>query len=178
MPAEGAVTLVTDGWTAAAAPRLKKGDVFTIANVNAVNPLTKQSTGLLRQFVVTADVSSDGSGNATIGIYPAIYSSASGALQNVSALPADNAAITVLGAANTVTPAQIVAHQDAFTLACVDMPLPKGMDMAARASSKQAGLSIRFVRGFDITNDRFISRLDIVYGFAALYPEWSCRVQG
>jgi hypothetical protein len=170
-------SLVTDGWTAAAASRLKQGDVFTIANVYAVNPKTRQSTGQLRQFVVTADVSSDGSGNATIPISPSIVGPLSPALQTVNALPADNAAITVLGAASAVSPTNLVYHKDAFALVTVDLPLPKGMDMAARASSKQVGLSIRFVRGYDITNDKFISRLDVLYGWKCVRPELACRVQ-
>jgi hypothetical protein len=80
----GASGLVTDGWTAAAANRLKKGDVFTIAGVQGVNPQSRQTTGSLQQFVVTADVASDGSGNATVPMYPTMV--ASGAFQNVTAL--------------------------------------------------------------------------------------------
>lgn len=169
-------SLVTDGWTAAAAARLKKGDIFTIAGVNAVNPQSRKSTGQLRQFVVTADVSSDGSGNATIPIYPAIV--LTGAFQNVDALPADNAAMTVLGAASTATPAHMAYHKDAFTLVCADLPLPKGVDMAARVSDKQLGLSVRMVRAYDINNDVFPCRLDILFGWKAIYPELACRVQG
>lgn len=167
-------SLITDGWSASAANRLKQGDVFTIANVYAVNPFTKQSTGSLRQFVVTADAASDGSGNATLSISPAIV--ATGATQNVSALPADNAAITVVGSAGASGGANLAYHKDAFTLVTVDLPLPKGMDMSARASSKKAGLSIRLVRGFDIVNDVFVSRLDVLYGWKAIRPELACRI--
>lgn len=169
-------SLVTDGWTAAAALRLKKGDVFTIAGVFAVNPLTKINTTQLRQFVVTADVSSDVAGNATIPIYPAIVTS--GSEQNVTASPADNAAITVLGAANTVSPANIAYHKSAFVLATAQLQLPNGMDMASRISDPASGLSIRFVRGFDITNDKFISRLDVLYGWKLVRPEYAARIQG
>lgn len=172
----GATSLVTDGWTASAASRLKKGDIFTIANVFAVNPQSRQSTGQLRQFVVTADVSSDGSGNATIPVAPAIVSS--GAFQTVNALPADNAAITVLGSANTVSPTHLAYHKDAFTLACADLPLPGGVDKAARVSDKQLGLSARMVRQYDIVNDKFPCRFDVLYGWKAIYPELACRIQG
>ena len=176
----GADEIVTDGWTAAAANRLKEGDIIQIAGVYAVNPKNKQSTGVLRTFVVTADVASDGSGNATIPIYPAIVST--GKDQNVNALPADGALITVFGHASSyaskASPVNLQFHKEAATLVTVDLPLPKGMDMASRISSESAGLSIRFVRGFDITNDKFISRLDVLYGYAVLYPEWMNRVQG
>ena len=171
----GASSIATDGWTASTAI-LKQGDVFTIADVYAVNPMTKQSTGQLRQFVVTADVSSSAGGLATVSIYPAMV--ASGPTQNISALPADNKAIVVLGTANTSYGANLAYHKDAFTLVTVDLPLPKGMDMAARASSAKAGLSIRLVRGYDITNDKFISRLDVLYGWKAIRPELACRIQG
>lgn len=170
----GATTsLVTDGWTAAAAQRLNVGDVITIAGVFAVNPETKQSTGALRQFVVTANASSDASGNLTAVISPAIV--AGGAYQNVTARPADNAAITVVsGAAATTYGQNILLHKDAFTLVTADMELPKGMDMADR--SEYEGVSLRFVRGFDITNNRRICRFDVLAGYGFLRPEWSVRL--
>lgn len=176
VPAQGATTLVTDGWTASAASRLKKGDVFTIANVYAVNPQSRQSTGQLRQFVVTADVSSDGSGNLTAAISPAIQST--GAFATVSALPADNAAITVLGAANTITPANLAFHKDAFVLGSADLLIPKGVDMASRSASKKVGLSVRMVRQYTISADTFVTRFDVLYGYKAVYPELACRIQG
>ena len=171
----GATSLVTDGWTSAAAARLKKGDIFTIAGVNAVNPQSRQSTGELQQFVVTADVSSDGSGNLTAAISPAITSS--GAFQTVDALPADNAALTIVGAASTQTPQGLAHHRDAFTLAMADLPLPQGTDMAARVSDSQLGMSIRMIRDYDITTDKFPCRLDVLFGWATLRPELACRVQ-
>lgn len=167
-------TLVTDGWTAAAAARLKKGDVFTIDGVYGVNPQSRLTTGELQQFVVTADVSSNGSGQASIPIYPALVASGTG--QTVTALPADNAPITVLGAAGTVTPVNMAYHKDAFTLATANLVLPKGMDMAGRAMSKKTGLSVRFIRGYDVTNDVFVSRLDVLFGVALLRPEHAVRI--
>ena len=172
----GATTLVTDGWTASAASRLLKGDIFTIAGVNGVNPQSRQSTQLAQQFVVTADVSSDGSGNLTAAISPAITSS--GAFQTVDALPADNAALTIIGAASTQTSQGLAHHKDAFTLAMADLPLPQGTDMAARVSDSQLGMSIRMIRDYDITTDKFPCRLDVLFGWATLRPELACRVQG
>lgn len=169
-------TLVTDGWTASAASRLKKGDVFTIANVFAVNPQSGQSTGQLRQFVVTADVSSDGSGNASIPIYPAI--DATTAFKTVNAVPADNALLTVLGAANTITPTHLAYHKDAFVMGCADLYLPKGVDMGARISDKQLGLSLRMIRQYTISTDAVPCRFDVLYGWSAVYPELACRIQG
>jgi hypothetical protein len=175
VPTSGATSLITDGWTASAAARLKQGDVFTIANVNSVNPQSRQSTTQLQQFVVTADVSSDGSGNLTAAISPAITSS--GAFQTVDALPVDNAALTIIGAASTQTPQGLAHHRDAFTLAMADLPLPQGTDMAARVSDSQLGMSIRMIRDYDISTDKFPCRLDVLFGWATLRPELACRVQ-
>lgn len=166
--------LVTNAWTAAAALRLRKGDVFTIAGVNSVNPITKQSNGTLQQFVVTADVSSDAAGNATIPISPAIITT--GSTQTVTASPANGALLTVVGTANTLTPSMIAYQKNAFALVTANLPLPKGMEIAGRAYSEKTGLSVRFIRGFDIINDRFISRLDVLYGWKELYPEWACKI--
>lgn len=172
-PYASSTSLITDGWTAAAANRLKRGDVFTIAGVFSVNPETKQNTGLLQQFVVTADAASDGSGNLTATIYPAII--AGGAYQNVTARPADNAAITVLtGSANTSYGQNILFHRDAFTLVTADMEVPNGMDMAEKAMHE--GVALRFVRGFDITNNRRICRFDMLAGYGLLRPEWAVRL--
>jgi hypothetical protein len=165
--------LVTDGWTAAAANRLRAGDVFTINGVFAVQPITKQVLPDLQRFVVASDVSSDGSGNATVRIYPAII--AGGAYQTVSARPADNAALTVLtGSANTGYVQNIMFHRDALTAVTMEMDVPGGMDMAS--SSDYEGVSLRFVRGFDITNNKRICRFDMLAGFGVLRPEWACRV--
>ena len=177
----GTTSLATDGWTAAAANRVKAGDVFTIAGVNKCNPITKQDTGQLQQFVVTADASSDGSGNATIVISPAIYSSTS--LQNVVAAPADNAALSfVLGGASigtsAVTAHNIAMHEQAFALAFVPLEMPQGVDFAAVETDPDTGISIRIVRQYDISSDKFKTRADVLYGWAALRPEWACKILG
>lgn len=167
-------SLVTDGWTAAVLQRLNRGDVFTVAGVFAVNPQNKQSTGALRQFVVTADSFSDVGGNMTIPISPSIV--VAGGFQTVTASPANNAPLTILGVASTSTPQGLAFHKDAFAMGSADLPLPGGVDMAARVNDKQLGLSIRLVRAYDINTDRFPCRLDILYGWTTLYQELACRV--
>jgi hypothetical protein len=181
VPAQGATTLVTDGWTASAANRVKAGDVFSIANVYKVNPITKQSTGQLQQFVVTADASSDGSGNATLSISPAIHST--GSLQNVDALPADNAALSfTLGGASVgtsaVTAHNILMHEQAFGLAFVPLEKPDGVHFAAVETDPETGISIRIIRDYGFSSDKFQCRVDVAYGWAALRPEWACKILG
>lgn len=168
-------SLDTDGWSNSVTAVVKAGDVFTIAGVYAVNPVNKQSTGQLRQFVVTANANSGAStGPATISIAPSITTS--GAYQNVSAGPADNAAITMVGSAATTYPANLMFHRDAFGLVTVPLELPRGASFKGRASAN--GLSVRVINDYDIENDDDIIRLDILYGVKALYPELACRIFG
>jgi len=174
-PYAATTNLVTNGWTAAAALRLNQGDTFTIAGVFSVNPETKQSTGVLQSFLVTAQVSSDAGGNATIPCSPAII--AGGAYQNVTARPGAGAAITITsGAANTTYTQNMVWHRDAITFVSPKQELPGGMDMAYQASlADEGGVSLRFVRGFDITNNKFVSRFDILWGAAVTLPNFAVR---
>lgn len=167
-------TLVSDGWSSGATT-LKEGTIFTIANVYAVNPKNRQSTGQLQQFVVTSDIS-DTAGSISIPISPSI--TLTGAYQTVNALPADNAAITVLGSTATAYPQNLAYHKDAFVLGCADLDLPGGTDMAARATDPDSGLSLRIVRAYDISNDTFPCRVDILYGWKCVYPELACRIYG
>jgi hypothetical protein len=175
-PYAATTSLVTDGWTNSTAGILKKGDVITLAGVYAVNLENKNTLSYLKQFVVTADVTSGAAtGPATVIVSPAII--AAGAYQNVTALPADNAAITVVtGSTVTSYPQNMLFHKDAFTMVTVAMDVPNGMDMAEQITYE--GVNLRFVRGFDITNNKRISRFDLMAGFGALRPEWAIRVPG
>ena len=172
-PRAATTSLATSGWTAAASNRLKAGDVITIAGVYGVNPETKASTGNLRTFVVTTDAASDASGNLTAVISPAII--AGGAYQNVTARPANNSTITVVsGASNTSYRQNILWHKDAIQFVSVDLDIPGGVDMGSRATYD--GLSLRFLRGYDITNNKRISRFDVVYGAALVLPDFAMRI--
>jgi hypothetical protein len=166
-------SLITDGWTASTAV-LKEGDVFTIAGVNSVNPVNKESTGNLQQFVVRADGTSDGTGNLTLTISPAIITS--GPYQTVDAAPADNAAITVLGTASTQYRQNMAFHKNAFALVTCPLEMPDGAAFKARESKN--GLSIRVVKDYDIDSDEDIIRMDILYGKKAIYPDLACRLSG
>lgn len=166
-------SLITDGWTAATAI-LKRGDIFTIGGVNMVNPQNKQDVGALQQFVVTADQTSSGGGADTIPISPAIVTT--GAYQNVTVSPADNAVITVFGAGGVTSPQGLAFHEQAFTFACADLQMPGGVDMGERMSDKQLGLSVRVVRAYDINTDRFPCRCDLLGGWATIRPQLACRI--
>jgi len=154
---------------------VKQGDVFTINGVFAVNPQTRESTGSLQQFVVTADNSVTSSTAMTLAISPALYT-ASNALATINAFPATSAVITFVGSANTQYPQNLVYHKDAITFATADLLLPQGVDMAARAVHN--GISLRVVRQYDINNDRLPCRIDVLYGFSTIRPQMACRVWG
>ncbi len=178
LAADGA-SFTTAAWGAGAT--LKEGDIITIAGVYAVNPKSRQSTGQLRQFTVTADFTAAGDGTGTISIYPAIV--ASGARKNVDAAPVGGALISVWGkaaadfadVASKVTPQGLAFHRDAFTLVSADLPLPEKKE-ASRVADSDLGLSMRLVSDYDIRTDEFISRVDVLYGVEALRPEDACRV--
>jgi hypothetical protein len=146
--------------------------VFTVANVFSVNPVTRQSTGQLMQFVVQANGSSDGAGNLTISISPQIISA--GPFQNVNAAPANGAALVFSGTASTAYARNIAWHKDAFTLACVPM-----IDLAFAggwgAVKSQDGFSLRVFRQAAISTDTVGNRVDTLYGYATPYPEQACQ---
>ena len=177
---------LTSGWassstitisaTSAAAP-IKQGDVITIANVYAVNPQNRQpyGTNRLRNFVVTSDVTISSGGSASVTVSPAIITA--GQFQNVSvSATSSTAVVTPFNNTGTVSPQNIILHRNAETLACADLELPAGVVFAGRASDKDLGLSIRVVRQYTINNDSVPCRLDVLYGWAMLYPELGCRV--
>jgi hypothetical protein len=176
----GTATLALDGITGSITGCYKAGDVISIANVFAVNPQTKQSTGELAQFVVTADTNSSSGSIASLPISPAIV--LSGAYQNVSRAPTDEDVVNLFGAAITyagvVAPQNLVFHKNAFTMGVADLELPDGGVKASRAIDEDAGLSITMTSQFDITNYRTINRIDFLGGWQCIYPELACRVVG
>lgn len=183
-----ASTLNLTGFANNTTNAVRAGDVFTIAGVNAVNPKSRMDTGKLRYFVATANASSNASGEVAVPIAPAVITSdidlpgvgqGRPAFQTVTALPASGAAVTFSHATNDAMSKQNMAfHRDAFQMGCADLPLPDGVDRAARISDAQLGMSIRMVRAYDINQDQFPCRLDFLYGWVAQYPELACRVQG
>lgn len=172
-------SIITDGWTAAVGKRLNEGDVITFASVNAVNPQSRESTGSLRNFVVTEDVYSDVSGNATIPIYPAL--TPSGQWQTVDAAVGDGAAVLTFGHASSYagvqTPANLAMHREFAALGVADLMLPEGTDKAYRASDNALGISFRFISDYEIRGDQTVHRCDVLVGRVAKRPQLATRVQ-
>ena len=166
---EGATTIVLTGLTTTT---IKAGDVFTIADVYAVNPQTRESTGSLFQFVALADVTASTTASVTVA---AMYSSGQ-ALATVDALPVSGKAVTFLGAASTQYPQNLIYHKDAITFATADLLMPQGVDMASRQVHN--GISMRIVRQYDINNDRLPCRIDVLYGYSVIRPQMAVRLWG
>ncbi len=170
---QGATTLAIDGDSGSATFAI--GDVFTIAGVFSVNPQTRQSTGSLQQFTVTALATASSGAWASVSVSPAMYTPVN-ALATISAFPADNAVVTVVGTASTAYPQNLIYQKDAITFATADLLLPQGVDMASRQVHN--GISLRVVRQYDINNDRMPCRIDVLYGYSAIRPAAAVRLWG
>jgi len=172
-PTTGATTIAVNGITATTGT-VKKGSVFTIDGVNKVHPITKADTGVLQQFVVTADATADGSGAATLSISPTIYTSTSNGLQNIASLPASTAALTFVGSASTSYVQTLQYHKSAFRMVSVPMEMPTQVEFAGQETVD--GITVQVIRAFDVLQRRFITRMDFLGGLANVRPEWANRV--
>lgn len=153
---------------------LAAGDIVTFAGSNAVNRITKVTTGQLRQFVVTAAVAT---GGTSIPIYPALIPGVGGAAvqyQTVDASPTNGGAVTVVTQSGEVYRRNFVFAPEAVTMASADLELPRGVHEAAREAFD--GISMRMVSAYNIATDQFITRLDVLYGYLWVRPEWAVVV--
>ena len=156
---------------------ISAGEKFTIAGVDSVNPENQQDTSLLAQFTVTSAAQANAGGVVTLNIAPAIIATgASISNGTVTAIPVSGATVTIAGAASTTFVQNLAYHQDAFTLATADLLMPAGVDFAARETYD--GISMRVVRQYDISNDAFPCRIDVLAGWATLRPEMSAVIWG
>lgn len=158
---------------------LRKGDIITFANVNAVNRVTKDSLGTLRQFVVTADVATTAT---TIPIYPGMIGPVGGLAggadqqyQTVDALPINGAAMVLVTPASSVYRKSLAYTQKAVTMASADLVMPKkAVEEASRTSYD--GVSMRMLTDYLPLTDQLATRLDVLFGFKYIRPEWLCVI--
>jgi hypothetical protein len=170
----GTMSLDTDGWDTVTT--IKKGDVFTIDAVFAVNPVTKATLPHLQQFVVTSDVTAHATttSSTTLTISPPIITS--GAFQTVSAAALNDATITIMGTASTGYSQNMVFHKNAFSLVMVPMVAPPGAVDVARKSLN--GYSVRVIPYYDGVNDVSNWRLDVLYGVKTVDARKATRLSG
>lgn len=164
-------TLITDGWTAGII--LKAGMTFSVAGINQVNPASREDTGQLAKFVLTADVTVDGSGNATLPISPAI--ALTGPYQNVTGSPANNAALTV----NATHTKNLAFHREAFALVTLPMPVStqNGVYQKNIRDPKGTNINIRMSRQYQIGPDTDVIRFDILPA-AKCFEDYAAIVLG
>ncbi len=170
------MTLLTDAWTASTGA-VAQGDRFTIAGVYSVHPQTRQSTGYLQQFVVLAPATADGSTNMSILVAPGI--TPSGQYQNVTAAAADDAAITMFGAASTASPQALLLHENAHAFVSLPLDVPKsgeGVEKSELETDDETGIVLSFVRFFDGTKFVHGNRFDCLTGYGPLYREMGCVI--
>jgi len=159
----------------------KKGDIVTIDGVNAVNRVTKQSLGTLRQFVITADVATT---STLLPLYPGIVAPPVGSpadttvqYQTVDALPVNGAQVRLVNKAGEVYRKSIAFIKKAVTMATADLVLPrKAVEEAARAVYD--GVSMRVLTDYLPNSDQLATRVDVLYGFLYIRPEWLCVIAG
>lgn len=154
---------------AVAGGTLTRGTVITLPGVFAVNAQSRVSTGQLMNFVVTADVLV---GATTIPVSPALVTS--GNYQNVTASPTTAQPYVIIGAASTSYSTNVAFHRDAFTLAMVPMWMPTGLGVQV-AQETYNGFTIKVTDAYDPVNDNSLMRLDVLFGYAATYPELAVK---
>lgn len=167
---EGASTIALTG---TGSQTLLVGDVFTVAGVFAVHPITKTPYTYLQQFVVTANNTASSGAYTGVAISPSIYAASAG-LQNVSALPQSGAAFTLIGSASTGYVQNLAFHKSAYRFASKPLFLPKKAEMAAIETVD--GMSVRVWQDTAILTDKMILRIDCLWGITAVRPEWGCRI--
>ena len=163
----GITALTVDGLTAAPV----EGMVFTVAGIYDVHPETRVAYPHLKQFVVTS-----GATTVNLTFSPAMIFDTTSALQNASGTPADGDVITFVGSLSTNYVQGMMYHKEAFQFVTADLPIMDDAHKCVRRSMD--GLSLRVWQASDIRNDELLMRIDMLYGFAALRPEWACRMIG
>jgi hypothetical protein len=155
---------------------LNAGDIITLAGVNSVNRVTKKTTGMLQQFVVTANVATAGT---SISIYPSLIppNAVTGnpvQYQTVTASPAASAVISLVTQPNITFRRNFVYAPQLITMATGDLPIPSNLQQAAR--HRYDNVSMRSLTQYQIGTDQEITRLDVLYGSTNPRPEWGCIV--
>lgn len=172
LSAQGATNLVVEGLTTTTGT-ITAGTSLTVAGVYALHPITKANTGVLQQFVSTTTVTADASGYATLVLSPAIYTTGSRA--NVSGFPTDGDAITpVSGAISTIYTNNLAFHPSAFRFVSAPLMVPKDVHMSAQETVD--GITLRVWQASDVLTDKMIMRVDCLYGFKAIRPEWAVKI--
>lgn len=155
---------------------VKVGDAFTIAGVNEVHHITKQDTGALKTFRINRIVTGAG-GSGTVEISPPIIAVDSSPTQpmrqyqNVSATPANGAAVTFL---NTVTaPVNPFWHADAFEIMAGEYMPDKDAGMNVMKATTEQGITVTMAKQANVDTLKTKYRWDVWLGLLNKQPQMS-----
>ena len=169
--------ILIQGYTNTTSNSFVAGDVFRIATCFAVNPMSGESTGTLRDFVVTtAALATDKTSTDSVvrvDYYPQMIET--GPYATVNTIPANMSKVWVEGITQKQHPQNLVFHKNAFALVMVPLEVPDG---TWSATATEDGYSCRVVKDYDIDVDSEIIRLDVLYGVKTIYPELAVRIFG
>jgi hypothetical protein len=142
---------------------IKAGDVFTIANVNAVHMITKEDTGKLQTFRVLAV----GGSGTSLTVSPAIV--ADGPYQNVTIAAANSAAVTFVN--NATKPANLFFTGDAIQLkySRLHFPTDQGAKVMTATTANGAPLTMSYF--FNHLTGKTQFRFHTYFGAEAVDPE-------
>ncbi len=178
---QAGATINLNGAGGAVTNYFREGDVIQFASVYEINPLAYTPRNKLKDFVITTDTDADASGDIVAPIAPSLKPEADDNFRNASASPVNGDAVTTFGDASAyaglTSPQGLVYNRDAYALVMADLYKPtRSVDVSERISNTKLGISIRFLKGFDIINDKAPARLDIAYGWKAVRDVLGCRV--
>jgi hypothetical protein len=170
---QGATQIVLKGLTNTTGT-VTAGQVFTVAGVFAVHPVTKVAYSHLQQFVILGNVTASGAGVATVDIGVVANTNGlhtTGSRQNISAFPAENAVVTFVGNASQSFTKSFGYHKSAFRFCSLPLIKPTGLHMAEQRT--EDNITIRIIQDYQSLTDQMLMRVDVLYGFVAVRPEWS-----
>jgi hypothetical protein len=152
------------------------GSVFTVPGVYACHPETKASLGYLQQFVITNGTTAIQTVSPTIYLTGPKQNLCSAAGAKITAATFDGTGVVPVffGNLSTSYVQNLMYHKEAFQFVTADLPIMGDAEKCVRKNLD--GLSLRVWQGSDIRNDELLMRVDILYGMAALRPEWACRI--
>lgn len=152
---------------------LNAGDIITIEGVNQVNAITKVTKGTLRQFVVTADAAN---GATSLSIFPSIIPAINGndvQYQTVDVSPLNGATIALVMPASSTYRKNIAFSPDSVTMVTADLIMPDNVKVAR---ANYDGVALRMIQQYNALTDQNIQRLDTLYGYILLRPQWGVIV--
>jgi hypothetical protein len=167
--------------TATAGDTFNKGDVFSMANVNSVNPMTRRKVGSSAKHVhhpAGADrggrrrrCAPDLAGNLRTGLASTRTSTRCRPTAPRSRCsPARRRRTARAGTQG------LAIHPNAFAMVGLPLENPKKEEQQSKHKDPDSGLELAFIRSFDAKSRKWINRFDTFVGYGRLYSD-SCAVR-